>query len=232
MTVEGFLRFVAEVRGLSGDERDRKVEAAMEKCLLTPVRRQAIQTLSKGYRQRTGFAQAILHDPPVLVLDEPTEGLDPNQKHVVRGMIREMGREKTIILSTHILEEVEAICSRIIIISAGTLVADSTPAELKRRSLSYNAVVLEVAQPEQAVREVFKGLGGVARVDVLGSAGGFTSARLLPRQGQSIIGEVLAAARAKQWDIRNAATDDGRLDEVFRSLTLTADTTASAAREG
>lgn len=232
MTVEGFLRFVAEVRGLAGADRQRRVESAMEKCLLTPVRRQTIQTLSKGYRQRTGFAQAILHDPPVLVLDEPTEGLDPNQKHVVRNMIRDMGREKTIILSTHILEEVDAICSRIIIISAGTLVADSTPSELRRRSPTFNAVHLEVAQPEAALRESLGSLKGVSRVEVLGSGDGHTTVRLLARSGEEILGEVLSVARAKNWDVRHVATEGGRLDDVFRNLTLTADTTATAAREG
>lgn len=133
MTVQDFLRFIAEMRGFRGAERNRRTEAAMEKCLLASVRHQTIDTLSKGYRQRTCLAQAILHDPPILILDEPTEGLDPNQKHVVRTMIKEMAREKTIVFSTHILEEVEAICTRAIIISAGRLVADSTPQELRKQ---------------------------------------------------------------------------------------------------
>ena len=230
MSVESFLRFVAEVRGFRGRERNVQAAAVIEKCLLNDVRRQTIQTLSKGYRQRTGFAQAILHDPPVLILDEPTEGLDPNQKHVVRGMIREMGRAKTIVLSTHVLEEVEAICSRIIIISGGSLVADSTPAELKRRSSYFNAVNVEVAQPEHVARDAFKGLQNVARIEVAGTSDGFTNFRILARDGKSIIGEVLAVARSKQWDVRNIGTDSGRLDEVFRNLTSTADTTESAAR--
>ena len=134
MSVLNFLRFIAEMRGFTGAARDARAEAAVQKCFLDSVRHQMIDTLSRGYRQRVCFAQAILHDPPTLILDEPTEGLDPNQKHVVRNMIREMGSQKVIILSTHILEEVEAICSRVIIISNGVLVADSTPAELKRRS--------------------------------------------------------------------------------------------------
>jgi len=133
MSVEEFLSFIAEVRGFDGAARRRRVEETMERCLLLPVRHQPIETLSKGYRQRTCFAQAILHDPPVLIMDEPTEGLDPNQKHIVRQMIRRMGREKVIVLSTHILEEVEAICTRAIIISGGRIVADDTPAGLKCR---------------------------------------------------------------------------------------------------
>jgi ABC-2 type transport system ATP-binding protein len=134
MTVVNFLRFSAEIRGFSGAARLRCVDAAIEKAHLEKVRNQSISTLSKGYRQRTCFAQAILHDPPILIMDEPTDGLDPNQKHVVRAMIREMAPRKVIIISTHILEEVEAVCSRAIIIANGRIVANGTPAELKARS--------------------------------------------------------------------------------------------------
>jgi ABC-2 type transport system ATP-binding protein len=130
MTVQEFLRFMAEMRGFRGAERNARADAAMEKCFLGHVRHQTIETLSKGYRQRTCFAQAILHDPAVLILDEPTDGLDPNQKFVVRRMIKEMAAEKVIVLSTHVLEEVDAICSRVIIINQGKVVADNTPAEL------------------------------------------------------------------------------------------------------
>lgn len=133
MNVQEFLRFIGQIRGYRGAELARRVEATLERCILTGVRTQTIETLSKGYRQRTCFAQAILHDPPVLILDEPTEGLDPNQKHVVRTMIKNMAQDKVVVFSTHILEEVEAICSRAIIISGGQLVADSTPAELRKQ---------------------------------------------------------------------------------------------------
>lgn len=133
MTVSAFLGFIAEMRGFSGAERGRRVDAVVEKCLLNHVRHQSIETLSKGYRQRTCLAQAIIHDPPVLILDEPTDGLDPNQKHVVRQMIAGMAKDKVVVFSTHILEEVEAICSRAIIISDGKIVADSTPAELMKK---------------------------------------------------------------------------------------------------
>jgi len=130
MTVKEYLRFMAEMRGFSGGQRNSKVDETIEKCFLQNVTNQTIDTLSKGYRQRTCFAQAILHNPPVLIMDEPTDGLDPNQKHVVREMIKEMAQEKVIILSTHVLEEVSAVCSRIIIISSGKLVKDATPTEL------------------------------------------------------------------------------------------------------
>jgi len=134
MTVRDFLLFNAEVRGFRGKDRLARLDAAVEKCRLQSVVNQSIGTLSKGYRQRTCFAQAILHDPPVLIMDEPTDGLDPNQKHVVRLMIRGMAAEKAIIVSTHILEEVDAVCTRAIIIANGAVVANGTPAELKARS--------------------------------------------------------------------------------------------------
>ena len=228
MTVEEFLRFIAEMRGFEGKVKQERVEGALDKCLLKPVRHQTIETLSKGYRQRTCFAQAILHDPPALILDEPTEGLDPNQKHVVRDMILQMGREKVIILSTHILEEVEAICSRVIIISAGAVVADDTPAALKRRSRSFNAVTLRVNAPAKETAAALREVPKVARVETLGEADGTASLRILPERGAPVLDGVLACARAKQWTVTDVQTDDGRLDDVFRTLTTTADVGESA----
>jgi len=133
MNVTDFLMFVGRVRGLDGAELTASVQAAIEKSRLESVRKQTIETLSKGYRQRTCFAQAILHDPQVLIMDEPTDGLDPNQKFVVRQMIKEMSVDKAIIVSTHILEEVDAVCTRAIIIADGEVVANGTPAELRAR---------------------------------------------------------------------------------------------------
>jgi len=134
MTVTDFLCFIADIRGFSGESKEKTIESTIQKCRLEKVRHQPFGTLSKGYRQRTCFAQAILHNPPVLIMDEPTDGLDPNQKHLVRQMIKEMAAEKVIIVSTHILEEVEAVCTRAIIISSGTIVANGTPEELKKKS--------------------------------------------------------------------------------------------------
>jgi ABC-2 type transport system ATP-binding protein len=147
MTVEEFLRFIAEARGYRArDERQAKIDRAIRLTRLDSVRHQTIETLSKGYRQRVGFAQALLHDPAVLVLDEPTDGLDPNQKNEVRALIRSMAAEKAVILSTHILEEVEAICTRIIIIAQGKLVIDETPAAFRAR------------QPGARLDEIFRTL--------------------------------------------------------------------------
>jgi ABC-2 type transport system ATP-binding protein len=136
MTVESFLEFIAKIRGFNGAEAKSKVEAVLEKARLTTVARQTIDTLSKGYRQRTCFAQAIIHDPQVLIMDEPTDGLDPNQKYVVREMIKEMASEKAIIISTHILEEVDAVCTRAIVIAHGEIKADGTPEELRKMDAS------------------------------------------------------------------------------------------------
>jgi ABC-2 type transport system ATP-binding protein len=133
MTVEEFLLFIADCRGFRGRDRFGPVDRAIQLTHLEPVRRQSIETLSKGYKQRVGFAQALLHDPPVLILDEPTDGLDPNQKNEVRALIRNMATEKAVVLSTHILEEVEAICNRIILISQGRVVVDETPAAFQAR---------------------------------------------------------------------------------------------------
>jgi ABC-2 type transport system ATP-binding protein len=146
MTVEEFLTFIAETRGFRGEARAAAVDRAAELTHLTPVRRQTFETLSKGYKQRVGLAQALLHDPPVLILDEPTDGLDPNQKNEVRALIKNMATEKAVVLSTHILEEVEAICTRVIIISAGKLVVDETPAQFQAR------------QPGARLDEIFRTL--------------------------------------------------------------------------
>ena len=134
MTVINFLRFIAGIRGFAGSDAVERIEATVQLCHLEKVRNQPIDTLSKGFKQRVCFAQAVIHDPPMLIMDEPTDGLDPNQKHTVRGMIREMASEKAIVISTHILEEVDAICTRAIIISEGLIVANSTPSELKAQS--------------------------------------------------------------------------------------------------
>src|SRR5574339_264922 len=145
MTVQGFLEFAAELRGLRGSQRKQAVACVVECCFLQNVLRQSIDTLSKGYKHRTCLAQALIHDPQVLILDEPTDGLDPNQKHEVRNLIRDLGRSKAIVFSTHILEEVDAACTRAIIIDRGRIVANGTPAELRAMSAQAGAVTLHAA---------------------------------------------------------------------------------------
>ena len=219
MTVNNFLLFIAAVRGYAGKERERRAERVIASCFLEPVRRQTIDTLSRGYRQRTCFAQSLLHDPPVLLLDEPTEGLDPNQKKVVREMIAAMGREKIIVLSTHILEEVEEVCTRAIIINRGRIVANSTPGELKKRSDSFNVLTVTVSAPAAQAREVFGRLPGVERVIPVEEGPNRQVLRLIPREKRALAAKAVEAAREKNWAITDLQTNGGRLDEVFRRLT-------------
>lgn len=224
MTVQEFLRFIAEIRGFNGAERNRKADAVMETCALQPVRHQVIETLSKGYRQRTSFAQALLPDPPVLLLDEPTNGLDPNQKKVVREMILQMAPKKTIVISTHVLEEVEAVCSRVVIISRGRIVADSTPAALKQRSRDYNVLTLELVAPEGEVERAFGAIPDVEKALVLEKkSGGGVRLRLVPRNQQPLAATALEVARGRGWLVTDMQNNGGRLDEVFQQITTTED---------
>ncbi|HPA16818.1 MAG TPA: ATP-binding cassette domain-containing protein [Verrucomicrobiae bacterium] len=219
MTVRAFLEFVADLRGFDGARKKQAVDRSIETCSLQRVVHQQIETLSKGYRHRTCLAQAILHDPPVLIMDEPTDGLDPNQKQEVRTLIRRMGAEKTIIFSTHILEEVEAACTRAIIIDRGQIVANGTPGDLKRKAPTAGAVVLRVTgvAPE-AVEGALKGVGTVKAQ----AEGGAVVARIEPKAGarsDGIAGEVFEIAKKSGWSVRELHTEEGRLDEVFRAIT-------------
>ena len=223
MTVETFLAFAAEIRGFTGDEKKEKVQKVIDKCMLKPVQHQAIDTLSKGYRQRTCFAQALLHDPEVLLLDEPTEGLDPNQKKVVRDMICDMAKDKIIMLSTHVLEEVEAICSRVIIISNGQVVADSTPADLKKQSDTYNNLTLELLAPLDKAKTAFEKIPDVESVETIDTSDKKQTLYLRSKGKQPLAVTVLEAAAQNKWMITDMQTDHGRLDDVFRHITTTED---------
>jgi ABC-2 type transport system ATP-binding protein len=218
MTPRGLLKFVAEVRGLPAAAG--RIQEAVRLVHLESVLDVPIETLSKGYKRRVGLAQAILHDPDVLVLDEPTDGLDPNQKHEVRELIRSMGSEKVIILSTHILEEVEAVCTRVIIISDGKLVIDCTPDELAAKSSWHNAVMVAVStENASGVEQGLRAIPGVAAVEDFGSRNGRARFHVLPEGGRSIIHAVSQAARERHWDVEEMRVEKGRLDEVFRELT-------------
>jgi len=219
MTPLAFLRFIGNVRGLSGADLEARIAAVVEQVHLAAVLDQSIDTLSKGFKRRVGIAQAILHDPPLLVLDEPTDGLDPNQKHEVRGLIRDMALDKAIILSTHILEEVDAVCSRAIIIAAGRVVSDGTPAELEAMSLHHNSVQLVLAEAEPpAVIKVLKSLPGV-RDATATRENGMTRFQAFPEASQVIVDRVADAVRDHNWKLSAMYVERGRLDEVFRDVT-------------
>ena len=218
MTPRQFLHFVAQVRGLQGQRRQRRMDEVIARLQLGGVLEQSIETLSKGFKRRVGLAQAVLHDPAVLILDEPTDGLDPNQKHEVRGLIRDMAKDKIIVISTHILEEVDAVCTRAIIIADGRLLADDTPAGLAGRSRYHNAVSLRLDQPgllpqvQQALRE----LDSVAGVAANETGDGLTA---FPAGGQPIMGQVHELLTRHAWAPSELTLERGRLDQVFRDIT-------------
>jgi ABC-2 type transport system ATP-binding protein len=225
MTVRSFLSFCAELSGLGRDDRKKAVNRVVETCFLEPVLEQSVDTLSKGYRHRTCLAQAIIHDPDVLVLDEPTDGLDPNQKHEIRALIRRMGERKAIVFSTHILEEVEAVCSRAIIIDRGKIVASGTPQELKRKSELGGAVLISVrGVPGEKLTGRLSCIPGARKAALVKEQPGEVWARVYPRsngaehRSAEFVRSILEAANG--WDVRELRTEEGRLDEVFRSITL------------
>lgn len=222
MTPEGFLDFVCRVRRMSGHDRKVAVGNAVERMGLGEVLHRRIETLSKGFRRRVGLAQAIIHDPDVLILDEPTDGLDPNQKHQVRELIRSMGDTKAIIISTHILEEVDAVCDRAIIIDHGRIVSDGTPTQLHARSPEYNAVSMTVstADVERAVA-LFRNLPEVAAVDQNNKTAQSVALLVRPRNGQFIADLIAQTVRDNNLVVTDLHAEVGKLDDVFRAVTTT-----------
>ena len=216
MTTAAFLRFIARVRGFDGAEVDEKIAQAIDKTQLASVLEQPIDTLSKGYKRRVGLAQALLHDPEVLILDEPTDGLDPNQKHEVRELIHGMSDDKAIVVSTHILEEVEAVCSRAVIIAKGRIVADDTPEELLKKAPDHNAVIIRAADLA-AVRAALSGVDGVDGIEDLDQA----RISVRPSSDAPVVDAVSAALREKGVAVDEIHVERGRLDDVFRQITAT-----------
>ncbi len=216
MTVGGFLEFIAEVRSLPDSERS--VRSAVEKTGLEDVVHQTIETLSKGYKRRVGLAQALIHDPEVLILDEPTDGLDPNQKAVVHELIARLAADKAIILSTHILDEVEAICTRTMIISEGQILEDSTPAELMRRAPRHNVIRLRLAahlalDSVAGLRQRLSEQPWCVGVDAPAEA----VLEIRPRDGGNYLQQTLDLVRGTELD--GIELLEGRLNDLFRELT-------------
>jgi gliding motility-associated transport system ATP-binding protein len=218
MTPADFLDFIAHIRGFSGSEARQRIGRVIEMIKIAEVMHQPIETLSKGYKRRVGVAQALLHDPDVLILDEPTDGLDPNQKYEMRKIIAAMQPEKAIIISTHLLEEVEAVCTRAIIIAHGRLLADGTPAELAQRSRRHNAVRVGITGADSNIRAEVAALPGVAAVEPVSDAMG-DELIVLPRAGRAVAAEIADLARDRGWTITRLQVDRGRLDDVFREIT-------------
>jgi ABC-2 type transport system ATP-binding protein len=215
MTPRSFLEFIASIRGLSGALRKQRLDDVIGRLQLENVLEQSIETLSKGFKRRVGLAQALLHDPRVLILDEPTDGLDPNQKHHVRTLINDMAKDKVIVISTHILEEVHAVCNRAIIIAGGKLLADATPAELEARSRYHMAVSLTAAEADKA-RQVLSGIDEIDSVELDPQDLRLTA---FPKPGRQIFTAVSEALARHQLKVSELQLESGRLDEVFRTIT-------------
>jgi len=218
MTPLSFLDFIADVRGLTGARRKQRLDEVIGLLHLDSVLEQSIDTLSKGYKRRVGLAQAILHDPEVLILDEPTDGLDPNQKFDVRTLIGKMAANKIIVISTHILEEVDAVCNRALIIARGKILADDTPAGLETKSRFHNAVSLKLKDPgkTQVVNSAIKALAEVSGTEVDAATGRLTA---FPAKNRLPLGAISQLAASQKWDLAELHLESGRLDEVFRTVT-------------
>jgi ABC-2 type transport system ATP-binding protein len=228
MTVRAFLDFIADVRELTGERRRSRLDDVVDRLALQAVLEQPIETLSKGFRRRVGLAQAILHDPEVLILDEPTDGLDPNQKHEVRSLINGMAADKIIVVSTHILEEVHAMCTRAIIIAGGRVLADDTPRGLEARSRYHEAVTVRIDDPAKlaAARDLIAALVGVASVELVERERRLTA---FPKHDTSILADVSAIVARESLPVRELHLESGRLDEVFRAITNPTPAAASTA---
>ncbi len=219
MTVVGFLEFIAEVRGIEGSLRKSAIERVVNMTSLQGVTRQRIETLSKGFKRRVGLAQALIHDPQILILDEPTDGLDPNQKHEVRELINRMAKEKCILLSTHILEEVEAVCNRVIIVARGKIVFDDTPEAFRKCSKKHGAVTVHFGEGVKVGSEELKKLSGVKEVEVATLPTGGNSYTLYPAPGRQILSPLIKEAEMKNWSFQDLQLETGVMEEVFRQIT-------------
>ncbi len=223
MTVYGFLNFAAEIRGFHGKEKKKKIENVISTCFLDPVRHQSVDTLSKGYRHRTCLAQSIIHDPEVLILDEPTDGLDPNQKREIRNLIKTMSRNKVIILSTHILEEVEAVCSRVLIIDKGRKIFDGTSSEMKRKSENAGALTLEFSGGNASeIAERLKLVDGVSRSEIGDSSKENAIVKVTPSKQADrceVRRKIYEIVKKQGWNLAQMKVEEGKLDEVFYAMT-------------
>ena len=216
MTTLEFLKFVAQIRGYRGEEIVVRVQHVLEEVELKSVSHQTIDTLSKGFKRRVGLAQAIMHDPKVLILDEPTDGLDPNQKFHVRELIKNLARDKIVIISTHILEEVTAVCTRAIIIAEGRILVDGTPAELEAKSKYHHAVNIKLTDDYDLAAD----LAGIPEIGVVEKdPEEKLRYTILTKDGTPIFNKVSEVAQSKQWPVSEFHINRGELEDVFRKVT-------------
>jgi ABC-2 type transport system ATP-binding protein len=219
MEVRGYLEFVAKARGLRGNRLKERTEVVIEECGLRPMYRKVIRELSKGYKQRTALAQALIHNPDIIILDEPTSGLDPHQILEIRQLIRNLAADKTVILSSHILQEVEAAADRIVIISRGRIVGAGTITELRERAKRHERATLTAAVDKDEGKRLLSGIEGVQRVEVLSEAPGRVSFLLLGKPGAPIAREAGKLAHNRNWELVQLADKPLSLEETFLALT-------------
>mgnify|MGYP001315410626 CR=1 FL=1 len=221
MTPLEFLQFISSVRGVTKQLGTASINRVVDQLGLGPVLAQPIDTLSKGFKRRVGLAQAVLHDADVLILDEPTDGLDPNQKREVRGLIRNLARKKAIIISTHLLEEVDAVCTRAMVINQGKIIVDCSPDELAARSRYRNAITIRASiQSEDDLGITLQNIVGVTSVELIDEEDDQERWLVFPNKGKLIVSEVTRHLQDKGWIIDELRVDSGRLDDVFQDLTV------------
>ena len=222
MTPQSYLSFIADIRNIHGIKKAERIEYAVEQTCLTDVFYQPIETLSKGYKRRLGLAQAILHDPDILLLDEPTDGLDPNQKFEVRSLIQKLSKTKAILVSTHILEEVEAVCNRALIINKGQIIADGTPDSLLKQSPLYNKVIIlfdSQKLSQTTVKKIIAELMELEEISEVAFDKQSNELHIYPNKSEKIVSKLKTVAKCKAWPISKIYINTPRLDDTFRYLT-------------
>jgi ABC-2 type transport system ATP-binding protein len=220
MLVYDYLRYVADIRQLDSETKLLRIDELAATCSIREVMHQPIGELSKGYKQRVGLAQAMMGDPEILVLDEPTSGLDPNQIIEIRTIIKKIGKEKTVILSTHILSEAEATCDRVVIINKGKIAADSSIEDLKQSLGKESIINLAFRDTDfTAVREVLSQIAGVAAVEKTAASDGMLAVNLICKTGEDIRGQVYAAVKKQDWQLLEFYQQFRSLENIFRELT-------------
>lgn len=228
MEVRGYLQFVGKARGLNGARLRERTEVVLESCGLRPMYRKIVRELSKGYKQRTALAQALIHDPEIIILDEPTSGLDPHQILEIRQLIKSLAAGKTVILSTHILQEVQATADRIVIISQGKIVGDGTLEELREQAKQHERTRVSIHGSRQELERLLSGLDGARKVEFVAENNGYSTFVLHGRLGAELWREVGKLARLKNWEIRELSDHPLTLEETFLKLTEP----ATAGRDG
>jgi ABC-2 type transport system ATP-binding protein len=219
MRVREYLKFRARLKGLGKQKSRDRVDAVLQQCALTDVSKKIIGHLSKGYRQRVGLADALVHEPELIILDEPTIGLDPNQIRSVRQLIKDLAQKHTVLISTHLLHEAELTCSRMIILRQGQMLAEGTPDHLQEQMNKSVAVIAEVAAPLADLKKCWDEMDAVALFDIQPAEGGFHRCSLTPRAGEDLRTQVAAAVHQRGWSLRELTRSRHSLEDIYVRLT-------------